>query len=198
MQTHYFLNNQGIEILHGDGHHGLAEFLEKQTFWIGQGSKWADKPSRYIEHYLLPVRGKGLWYWPNAGNTCERYYKQAVQYWRQGDLHMAMFYLGAASHLVQDLCVPYHAHGKVLGNHHKFERWARNNNNIFGICKGGIYEKNKKPFQWVYENACEAHPLYWCLRESYLDFFPLTVRKMLFLAQQTTAGFYYSFFHNVM
>ena len=58
--------------------------------------------------------------------------------------------------------------------------------------------KNKKPFQWVYENACEAHPLYWCLKENYLDFFPLASQKMLFLAQKTTAGFYYSFFHSVM
>lgn len=198
MRTHSFINEQGIEVLAGDGHNALACFLEKQKYWLEQGSMWVDKPKRYIEHYLLPIRGKGLWCWPNAGTACERYYKEALNYWRKGNLPMSMFYLGAAVHLVQDLCVPYHAHGLVFSGHRRFEYWSKKNKELFGIFKGGLYEEDYTPFQWVYHNACEAHPVYWCLKENFLECYPFTAQKMLYLAQQTSAGFFYSFFHKVM
>lgn len=198
MHTHSFLNLSGIQVLDGDGYSGIAKFLKKNYYWIEQGSNWADKPKRYIEHYLLPIRGKGLWYWPNAGSACEHYNQEAIRYWRKGNVGMSMFYLGAALHLVQDLCVPYHAHGKVFSGHRRFERWARRNKELFAISRGGIYDKTGSPFKWVYNNACEAHPVYWRLKENYHDFYPFAIQKMLFLAQKTTAGFMYSFMHNVM
>lgn len=198
MNTHSYLNTQGINLLERDGYVGMSTFLKKNIVWIEKGSKWADSPQRYIEHYLLPIRGKGLWCWPNAGIACERYFNEAVKFWRQGNTGLAMFYLGAALHLVQDLCVPYHAHGKVFDGHRRFEFWASNNKELFAICRGGRYEKSCSAFKWVYNNACEAHPLYWSLKESYFEVYPFAVQKMLFLAQQTTAGFLHNYFHYVM
>ena len=53
--------------------------------------------------------------------------KLAELYYKVGNYERAMFYFGAACHIVQDLTIPQHAKGKLLDNHRQFELYVKAN-----------------------------------------------------------------------
>lgn len=68
----------------------------------------------------------GLWGRSPADVLVSRFYKRALNLWRKGCIRKAVFYLGAVTHLLQDICEPHHARCSCGVGHHLYEKWFRN------------------------------------------------------------------------
>lgn len=191
-ETHLFCNRQAVRLLEKDGFKGGAFLLRRYWAALARGTVWADRGWKFFSHYFDPCTGKGLGYWPSACEECEGYFWQAVAHWRRGDKERAFFYLGAAVHLVQDLCVPYHACGVAFGGHQRYENWVRRHCWKFRTEAGGYYQVGSQPGDWVFANARLARQFYprICREEEY----PAVTAVLLDHAQRTTAGFMAFFF----
>lgn len=88
------------------------------------GVAWADTGWKNITHYFHPATGQGLLLFPSALAYYQRYLARAEREARRGNWPKAAFYLGAAAHLVQDMCVPHHATANVFYGHREFESWV--------------------------------------------------------------------------
>lgn len=64
-----------------------------------------------------PETGGGFHGWPNARQMVQEYWDLAVQALIAWDFVRGAFHLGAAAHLVQDLCVPHHAAARIFSGH---------------------------------------------------------------------------------
>ncbi len=191
-ETHLFCNRQAVRILERDGLGGPAFILRRYWTALVRGNMWADRGWKFLSHYLDPCTGRGLGRWPSAQEECEEYFWRAVTSWRSGDKGRAFFYLGAAVHLVQDLCVPYHACGVAFDGHQRYEGWVRQHYHLFKASAGGYYQVGPQPGDWVYANARLARQYYprICNEEEY----PAVTAVLLDHAQRTTAGFMAHFF----
>lgn len=187
-ETHLYCSRQAMRLLEKDGLVGEVFLLRRYWAFLARGIVWADRGWKFLSHYLDPYTGKGLGgCWPSASEECEDYFWRAVSCWRRGDKERAFFYLGAAVHLVQDLCVPYHACGVAFGGHQRYESWVRRRYHQFCAEASGYYQVGSQPGDWVFANARLARKFYpqVCREEEY----PAVTAVLLDHAQRTTAGF---------
>ncbi|MBM7854121.1 phospholipase C [Desulfohalotomaculum tongense] len=196
--THIFLNNQAVKILYNDGYHKISKYLRNYLQDINRGVLWADKGWKNFSHYLNPYTGKGIWPWPNAKSECNYYFKKTIKYWQKGLLDKCMFYLGAAVHLVQDMCVPHHARGAALSGHSDYERWVQRHYMQYAVNHNGLYNAANSVDEWININA----KLSWA-------FFPQVCKEtpeanyhratsiLLTRAQRSTAGFMLYFMNTI-
>ncbi len=187
--THEFCNRQALQILRSDGFTSYADFLQQFQRELNLGVYWADKGWKNIHHYFEPGSGKGLWHFANALDQFEAYYRLALTALRQTDPRKAVFWIGAAAHLVQDLCVPHHARAKMLDGHKQYETWAEKCCSRYAVNAQGVYGEGRAACSLLVANAVVA-----------ADFFDMVVREndetsyhkatavLLPLAQRTTAG----------
>ncbi len=114
-------------------------------------------------HYLYPhshagyVRG-----FSNAGTKCLQLFNVAVSSWKKGNFKSSFVALGGATHLVQDLCIPFHTTHLAFKKHVYFERWMSANYLDLQIGpENGIYKfkslkdhyNDQSAFGWVDYNA---------------------------------------------
>lgn len=98
----------------------LAPWLEQ----LCQGVLWADCDWKNCNHYYHPKLERGMWLFSNAAKECSLYFSAARESWKEGKLKEAAFFLGAAVHLAQDVCVPFHTIPQLLIGHRMFEEYA--------------------------------------------------------------------------
>ncbi|MEG6513674.1 zinc dependent phospholipase C family protein [Desulforamulus ruminis] len=188
--THHFCNRQAIEILRQDGFHREAKIAHSYLYAMDRGSVWCDRGFKNISHYYDSREGTGLWHGPDASTECLQYFNRALKKWQRGYYKEAFFYLGAACHLVQDLCVPYHARGQVLGGHKFFEDRARDQYENYSLYSGGIYHLSDCPGDWVRKNASFSSVFLSEVTDNNpLSVIDETIQTLLKRAQRTTAGF---------
>ncbi|HHW42991.1 MAG TPA: phospholipase [Desulfotomaculum sp.] len=193
--THTFCNQQAVSILEQDGRTGEARLLRKHFIMFNRGTLWADRGWKCFAHYLDPSSGRGIGSWPDAASECETYFQRAMEWWVKGRKEVAFFFLGAAAHLVQDLCVPHHACGVPFNGHQQYETWVKENCGFFRISNGGLYQVAGSPGQWVYANARLAKNYYPRIcRQEYHE----VTEVLLGRAQRTTAGFIQFFCSRIM
>ncbi|TEB12512.1 Phospholipase C [Pelotomaculum propionicicum] len=187
--THFFCNRQALYILKNDGKKIYAQFLNNYLELINKGVGWADKGWKNFSHYFDPVTGQGFGPWPDAKTECSYFFKKAETYWYAGSKKKAIFFLGAALHLAQDLCVPYHARGIAFNGHNEYEKWVQENYQDYSVYSDGIYT-NSTPESYIEQNA-KTSRLYlpYVLNADYKASYRLATRVLLPLAQRTTAGF---------
>lgn len=121
--THVLLVKKALanfQAKHPLGAHHLAPYLEQ----ISRGVLWADCDWKNCNHYYHPKLERGLWLFSNAASECAFYYTSAVKEWKAGRKERAALLLGAAAHLLQDVCVPFHTIPKLLLGHRDFEEYA--------------------------------------------------------------------------
>lgn len=193
--THRVCNAQAILIMRRDGLEKQARVLERHREELDAGAEWADAGWKNVAHYFDPAVGQGLRGWPAAPEECARLARMARRCWLQGDAERACFFLGAAVHLVQDLCVPHHARNIILHGHHAFEKWAEDHAQEFLVPSGGLYPCGlAQPGDWVRANARRARR-YWPVAKIGSErAFRLVTSAMLPLAQRSSAGFFEFFF----
>ncbi|MDO7786368.1 zinc dependent phospholipase C family protein [Desulforamulus aquiferis] len=197
--THRFCNLQAIGILKRDGLRKEALLLQSGVDSLNEGAIWCDTGFKYISHYYNPHVGAGLWNGPDAPTECQSYFNRAVEMWRRGYREQAIFYLGAATHIMQDLCVPHHASGLVFNGHQYFEYWARKHYEDFAINSCGIYKIINSASDWVRENAFFSSIYLPTVSENaQITSIEKTVEILLERAQRTTAGFLHLFCKSVL
>jgi len=183
--THQFIFEQAKTILQNDGYVSYAEFLDSVEPSSGltylkimiKGSDENDGLIAAREHYMDPMDHKGLLllgsYQKSAGTLCQERFIEAVAQWQSGNYYNAMYNLGWAVHLVQDVCVPHHAWTTYLDWHSGYEDWVQNNGYLYAVSSGGTYSfpsftdlqyytpnhysgVNVSAYDWVDSNAHES------------------------------------------
>ncbi|MEA4847242.1 MAG: zinc dependent phospholipase C family protein [Clostridiaceae bacterium] len=199
-QVHVFINGQAIEILKNDGFHEAYEFFALNKGCLNDGVVWADQDFRSREHFYNPYTQRGLYGCKSSKQLFRRYYGCALVHWDCGDRDKAMFYLGAAVHLIQDSTIPQHGSVKLLKSHSKYERWIHRVHDDFlhySAAEGGIYLNS--PFEYIDKNskeAIEAYTKYSLIKDPSEKFFRIANRTFP-LAQKTTAGCLMNFYNKI-
>ncbi|MDT8902153.1 zinc dependent phospholipase C family protein [Anaeroselena agilis] len=192
--THGFCNRQALQILRGDGFTRYAEFLQLFGQELDCGVYWADQGWKNIHHYFEPTSGKGLWHFANARQQFAAYYRTALLSLRRADPRRAAFLLGAAAHLVQDLCVPHHARAKMLDGHKQYETWVEKRFDRYAVNTRGVYGEDHPACSLLVANAVIAADFFDSVkREEDETAYHKTTEILLPLAQRTTAGLMWHF-----
>ncbi|HIU64197.1 MAG TPA: zinc dependent phospholipase C family protein, partial [Candidatus Avacidaminococcus intestinavium] len=187
--THEFCNSQALIILANDGYAEYAAFYNKYLSELNKGVYWADSDWKNINHYFNPATGKGLWHCTNAVETMQGYYHQALQLLYQHEIKKSIFFLGAALHLLQDLCEPHHARGKLLSGHKGFEQWAQLNCAKFKINSGVLCNNTSSLAAFAIKNSkVGADFLSWVSNGEDQSKYEVVAKELLPLAQRSTAG----------
>ncbi|SHE51614.1 zinc dependent phospholipase C family protein [Clostridium fallax] len=190
--VHKFINLQAIQILNNDGYTITSEFYRKYVRNLNEGVSWADQDFKSTNHFFHYSKEKGLYGFSNALDECIKYHNKAISYIEKGDFEKAMFYLGAACHLIQDSTVPQHVNNKLLKSHRSYELWIISklfNDYDFAVEKGAIIYKRIDDY--IRANAKVAYSVY----ETYIGikdkdkrYYNISIRTLK-QAQRTTAGY---------
>lgn len=193
-ETHLFLNKQALQVLKKDGKSSHAKTLNNYLEIINRGVLWADRDWKNFAHYFDPLSGIGYGPWPDARLECNDYFDKALVHWRHGNKKKAFFFLGAAAHLVQDLCVPHHARCIAFCGHQEYENWVQEKCYDYAVYSEGEYNVASSPSDWVERNARISRYYFpYVSNISSLTSYRMATGVLLPLAQRTTAGFF-SFF----
>lgn len=191
--THEFCLDQALDILRNDGHEAESRQFTHFIGYLHEGAAWIDRGWRNIAHYYHPVTELGLWGGPSAAIEIERYFYRAVRLYRKNKMQQAMFCIGAACHLVQDLCEPHHAKGVIFAGHHGFERFAESHREEYAVTSEGIYQTDWSPRDWLRQNARLAYDHFGQASSGNSRDYDRALRVLLPRAQRCSAGFLHSF-----
>lgn len=199
-QIHKFINIKSLEILRNDRFIDAYDLFSDYIGDLNAGVVWADQDLKSSGHFYNPTRNKGLYGNNNALALAEKYYKEAIKYWHDGDNNASMFYLGATVHLIQDMTVPQHANIRLLGSHRQYENFVKKahlNTLKFVADRGGYYLDSIEEF--IRCNARTAIKIYSRLKdiEDVTKRYYTITKFTLPLAQKTTAGCFLKFYRDV-
>ncbi|ODM24778.1 zinc dependent phospholipase C family protein [Acetivibrio mesophilus] len=198
--VHKYINIQALEILKNDkyidAHCLFSDYIDD----LNQGVTWADQDLKSANHFYNPYRKKGLYGNNNALTLAVSYYENALKYWYDAEPNLAMFYLGAAIHLVQDMTIPHHANIRLLDNHRQYENYIKRtylNTPRYTVDRGGYYLSNIE--EYITCNARNAIKIYSRLKDikDVSKRFHVITKFTLPLAQKTTAGCYLTFYRDI-
>lgn len=198
--VHKAINNQSLYILKNDCYIDVYKLMSTYIDDINAGVVWADQDLKSSNHFYSPISKRGLYGSSNAKNECESYYNRALNEFVSGDIKAAMFYLGAACHLVQDVTIPQHANVKLLKNHRSFETWIIKMYRCFRkfkAYKGGIYLNSIGLYiELNSRQAIRTHEKYNQIGNEYIRFYRIA-SVILPMAQKTTAGVMVKFYYDM-
>lgn len=188
--THVHCLEQAYITLKQDGKEDVARLFKAYHSALIKGLYWADRGWKNVNHFYSHPDKQGFMDWPGATGECQYYFNKAFIFFPK-NVDKGMFYLGAALHLVQDMCVPHHSLGNVFDGHKEFETWATQNWAMFPATNGA-YLPFSHPAQWIDHNASLSAPLYplvslaeGCSEESY----ERASKILIPLTIATSAGF---------
>lgn len=191
--THQYCNDQALSILKANGLTQEVVLLEEFYEQLQQGVVWADQHWQNVHHFFNPDTRRGLWQFFNAAVAYSEHYAAAIKFMRQGRLRDAVFYLGAAAHIVQDTCVPHHAKCKLFSGHKQYEHWVETHLSEF-IFKGTFHMSAANSYETMRNNAGIALDFYSYVIEGAGDYhFFKATETLLPLAQESTVNLFYSF-----
>jgi phospholipase C len=198
--VHKFINIQSIEILKNEGHSEVYSFYKGHIKELNNGVTWADQDFKSSNHFYHHVKGTGLYGFSNALTEFEKYYKSALKFMEAGDTKQALFYFGAACHLVQDATVPQHVNNKLLKNHRNFELWIISklmSDYSFPILNEIIEHDNIKDY--IKNNALFANETYitYANIKNKEDRYKKVATLIVQRAQKTTAGLMLNFYNDI-
>lgn len=199
-EVHKFINNQSLDILKNDKFLLAYNLLSSYIDDINQGVVWADQDFKSSNHFYNPDEKKGLYGCSNAKKECISYYTKALSKYYSGDIKKAMFYFGAACHLVQDMTVPQHVNVKLLNHHRKYELWvikAYKHYEAFKVINDGIYlDSIPQYIDLNSKKAIEAYAKNITEKNIHSRFYNITLAT-LSQAQKTTAGMFLKFYKDI-
>ncbi|MCL6448790.1 MAG: zinc dependent phospholipase C family protein [Armatimonadetes bacterium] len=192
--THVACNRQARLILEADGQIAAACVLEAFRRELDLGVCWADSGWGCVHHFYHAKTGSGLLGRAPASEFCARYYRRALKLWRQGRFARAMFFLGAATHLLQDACEPHHANCHFRMGHREYEKWVQEYKEDYLVDSGGIYKKSRDPVRWLKDCAQKSFALFDLVKEKdNVNYYRQATGYLLPLTQRITAGFWLNF-----
>lgn len=200
-EVHLFIQENALNILKINGYQEEYEFFKMYKPQMNKGLVWADQDFKCYHHFYNPNLQKGKFgYDDNAMTVTQSYYNRSLKYLGLGNYERAMFYLGAACHIVQDLTIPQHAKGKLLDNHRQFETYVKAN---YKTMKR--FRTVDKPIlldsveEYVEFNSTLGLDLDYMYRdiENLNTKFYLTAIKAITVSQRTTAGCMLMFYEDL-
>ena len=198
--VHKYINIQAIEILKNNGYGDVHSFYKSHIKDLNNGVTWADQDFKSSNHFYHHVKGTGLYGFSNALTEFGKYYNSALKFMEEGDTRQALFYFGAACHLIQDATVPQHVNNKLLKNHRDFELWIISklmSDYSFPTFNEIIKQDNVEDY--IKNNALFANKTYISYanvvnrEEKYNKVSVLIVQR----AQKTTAGLMLNFYNDI-
>lgn len=190
--VHKFIIIQALEILKNDGYIEEYNFFRDNVMYVNSGATWADQDFKSSNHFYHFSKGRGLYGFSNALMECKKYYNKSLNFLELGNIETAMFYFGAACHLVQDVTVPQHVNNKLLKSHRGFELWiiSRLMNDYSFMANEGVV-RYRNIDDYIINNAFLANNTYLKNisirdREQRYNNIASTILQE---AQRTTAGF---------
>ena len=197
--THSLCISQAITILKNDGFVKASTVFSHFLIQLDVGVVWADRGFESVQHYYDALTGHGKWHLTSAARLCEKYTDAAISCWKNKKHNQSMIFLGAASHLVQDMCVPHHACCIALQGHHYYEKWAERNREDFVVADQGIYKDFKFAVEWIRFNALFSRDFLPRVKSKNTESNLITATNILLpRAQRTTSGFLLHFYNTVM
>ncbi len=124
-KVHKFINIRALTILKNDKYLKEYNFFNQYIKEVNKGAVWADQDYRSASHFYNPFKKKGLFGRKDALELAVEYHQKALDLWQEEELKEAMFYFGAALHLVQDMTVPQHANIRLLDNHRQYKNYIK-------------------------------------------------------------------------
>ncbi|MEG6612322.1 zinc dependent phospholipase C family protein [Pseudoclostridium thermosuccinogenes] len=198
---HKYINRRAVDILKNDGYKDAYYFFYDHMAELNAGVVWADQDFKSINHFFDPSRKRGLYGSSNAVKLASEYYENALRYWNAMDTEKAIFYLGAAVHIVQDMTIPQHASIRLLASHHQYEAFIRKTylySSRYAAYRGGYYNMGSIE-DYIHCNARTAVKIYRKLKnikDNNRKYY--TIAKFtLPLAQKTTAGCLLNFYKEI-
>lgn len=191
--THWFINEAALELLAAAGYGSEVNFLLPYRSELQEGVAWADSGYKNIGHFFNPTTKKGIYGFASAAVHFIHYLNKSVRYGQAGNLADAAFYLGAAAHLLQDLCVPHHTCGYLFEGHKEYEAWVENNYADYLIFTDSLEKYFKKPFSLLLTNATVSLNAIDLVTLSSTTSYRQATTQLLPLAEYSTAGLLYWF-----
>lgn len=109
-ETHVRCLEHAYIALTRDGKEDVARLFKAHHSMLTKGLYWADKGWKNVNHFYSHPDKPGSVIWPGATGECQYYFNRAFALFSK-NVDKGMFFLGAALHLVQDMCVPHHSLG---------------------------------------------------------------------------------------
>lgn len=196
--THVFINRQARLILEADGKVEAAGLLEAFGRELELGVCWPDGGWGSVHHFYHARTGAGLLGRPPADVLVTRFYRRSLNLWRDGCFGKAMFFLGAVTHLLQDICEPHHVNCSLGIGHHLYEKWVEKHKEDYSIQGRGIYRKHDDPVKWLKYCSKKSYRLFDLVnKKSDVRCYQQATEYLLPLAQRVTAGFWLNFLEQV-
>jgi len=198
--VHKFITMQAVMILKNDGYKEESAFFRTYISSINKGVHWADQDFKSSNHFYNPEKEKGLYGRSDLLREAVKYYNKALCHYDSGEIQKGMFYLGAASHLIQDATVPHHVNNRLLKSHRAFELWIVSR--LMSDYSFPVYDGVKRCGtieEYIVNNAAVANDAYQKNKD-------ITVRderyeniavEILHEAQRTTAGLMLNFYNDI-
>lgn len=195
--THQYCNDQALAILQKNGFIQEVMLLGAYYKQLQNGVIWADLNWKNIHHFLHPSTRRGFWHFSNAACDYLQFFSMAIKYMRQCCIEDSIFYLGAAAHLVQDMCVPHHARCQLFDGHKKYEMWVEKNLQEFSFAQNGEVD-GSNPVGILVKNAATALDFYTYVNaEAGIEQYKKATEVLLPLANQSTVNLFCYFFARV-
>lgn len=198
--VHKFITLQSLDILKNSEYEDAYNFFRNNLTKINEGIAWADQDFKSSNHFFHFSKGKGLYGFSNALLECKKYYNKSLENLEKGDLDKAMFFLGAACHLIQDVTVPQHVNNKLLKSHRRFELWiiSRLLNDYSFMAENEVVRYGTLD-EYIVNNAFLANNTYikYMNIEDREDKYSKIASVVLKEAQKTTAGFLLDYYEKV-
>lgn len=198
--VHKYINIKAIEIIKHEGNDKIYRFFMKYLKELNEGVTWADQDFKSTNHFYHFSQEKGLYGFSNALTECKKYYKMSINYAKAGDRSKALFYFGAACHLIQDTTVPQHVNNNLLKSHRAFEMWI-----LKKVVSGYSFEEGTESKRYgsidkyIKANALMSNNIYMKF-QNILDVekrYRSITNVIIVEAERTTAGFMIDFYNKL-
>lgn len=199
-KVHLFNNKQAVLLLKKYGYEDEFYLYDYYLKYINKGSVWADQDFRSASHFYNPIHKRGLFGQQHSAKVINQYYKKALKYWKKDKKNIAMFYLGACVHIIQDLTIPQHVIIRLFESHRRYENFVKL---TYDIVEKYISSQPPILFDnindYIDNNSKKALKLYKKnkhLNDQRLMFYKWTIVNLP-LSQRTTAGCFLMFLKDV-
>ena len=199
-EVHRIINIQALKILKNDGYAEEYVFFSSYISDIGQGAVWADQDFKSSNHFYNPYKKKGLYGRKSAMDLGVEYYNKSIKLWHEGKFNKALFYLGAALHIVQDMTIPQHVNIRLLDNHRQYETFVKrtfNHVRDFQVERGAyLLDSIEEYIRFNARIALKVHKRFKRITDDERRFHMVT-KCALPLAKKTTAGAMVMFYNDI-
>lgn len=194
---HRYINIKSVHILENEGYFEAADFYRDHIRPLNEGATWIDQDFKSINHFYHHLEHKGLFGFSDALTEATAYRDKMMHYAKRDNLTRALFYTGVVCHLIQDMTVPQHINNRLLDSHHDYEVWILGHSwdtMDFTVTHGII--RYPRFEMYIAENARQANQVYEEARSipDRDEAFEFMARKLIALAQQTSAGLLLDFY----